>query len=59
MNSDGIPDLVKKKNEWWEDDDGNEGTQSTLSVFIYSNGEFESAEIPIDSTKYKVLGWKD
>jgi hypothetical protein len=57
LNNDYIPDLVKKKNEWWEDDDENTHTKSTIKVYLFSDSTFTQSDVPIDTSKYKVFGW--
>lgn len=58
LNNDNQPDVVKRKNEWWEDDDGNAQTKTTFSTYLYHSGQFHTSETQIDTTKFEVYKWR-
>ena len=62
LDGNGYPDLIKKKNEWWEEDneDTNETTSHsshTFTTFEFSDGTFIESELEIDEDRFKVKGW--
>jgi hypothetical protein len=57
LNNDNLPDIVKRKNEWWEDDNEKQHTKSTFTAFQFDSVEFVPFETRIDTTKFKVFKW--
>ncbi len=57
LNNDNQLDVVKRKNEWWEDDNGKQHTKSTFTAFQFESGEFVQFETQIDTAKFKVFKW--